>query len=197
MRSIFLDLGAHHGESILCWAKRLGPRAKDWDVISVEADSNAYAVLAKNREGLKKYFNRVSLLHACASSQFGLRSFYEHSRNDIAGSSTANVKKAKEWNSRFGGSTKEVTVTEINIAALYSDLTRQYNLIVVKIDIEGGEYEVLPRLIEVIDSGKTPVIYGEFHDKKVGLSTDHTNEIKESLRRVQVGWKEWNAMEDF
>lgn len=172
----------------------LGIRAREWDVISIEADSNAYSVLNKNCQGLMQHFNRLTLLHACVSTQFGIRTFYEHSRNDVAGSSTANIHKAKEWNARFGGTTKEVNVTEIDISCLYVDLSKQYDLIVVKIDIEGGEYEVLPKLIDVIDPGRTPIIYGEFHDRKVGISTNCTEKIKMDLKSNQIRWKEWNAM---
>lgn len=190
-----MDLGGHHGESISCWRRRLGSRSREWDVISIEADSTAYAVLRSNSQDLMKHFNRLTLLHACASRQFGIRTFYEHSRNDVAGSSTANIHKAKEWNSRFGGTTKEMNVTEIDISCLYVDLAKQYNLIVIKIDIEGGEYEVLPKLIDVIDPGKTPIIYGEFHDKKVGISADCTKKLKRDLESIQIKWEEWNAME--
>ena len=64
-----------------------------------------------------------------------------------------------------------------NIVESYKQNLDKYDEIIIKMDIEGAEYDILPSLIEVLDNSKTKQFYIEFHNKKVGLDPSIDDEF--------------------
>ena len=95
----------------------------------------------------------------------------------------------------FGGISQEVRRQTFCLNTFYEHALRLYNLIVIKMDIEGSEYEVLARFYDKIIPSKTPIIYIEFHDIKAGFSERSTEAVKECYARKSVKLMPWNALD--
>jgi len=122
--STILDLGSHVGASVLFFARRY-PEAS---IIAVEADPLNFAKLRYNVGQLP----RVKLVHAAAAPERGAITLY----------SSGGVDSWKSSTRRFTPWQQPVEVLAVRIDDLLAEQRAQAP-IVVKIDIEGAEYEVL------------------------------------------------------
>jgi FkbM family methyltransferase len=133
-----LDLGANIGVSVLYFKLRY-PQAV---VEAVEASPRMFALLARNVGGLEG----VILRHAAVAAASGPLTFYEGDRS-WEGSAQPSHFAGQGTAARVDG----VTLDEL-LSAAACDL--------VKLDVEGGEFDVLPgsqRLYAV------PMVMGEIH----------------------------------
>jgi FkbM family methyltransferase len=141
-----VDLGANIGASVL-WFHRRFPNA---EIHAVEPDRRALEKLRRNVAGLP----RVTVHHAAVAGEGGERTFYQADR---AWSSSL-VQEAAS-----GG--RPMTVTALALPALLRDRVGRERVDLLKLDIEGAEWEVLPRLrlAELAD-----VVAGELHAGLLG-----------------------------
>lgn len=196
MDSLFVDLGAHTGSSLRKWSFLKGVDVKNWDAISVEADISAYKILCDYIDSPSNDFKSITPIHAVVDNSDDLKcSFFEDSTNLARGSSTANQEKAENWNQRWGGSYRKVWRKPFDLCEFYQSADKIYDLIVIKMDIEGSEYNVLPSLLSVINPEKTPFIFVEFHDFKIGISRTVTDYIVSQYELKGVGFRDWDALE--
>ncbi|MBE2317978.1 FkbM family methyltransferase [Solirubrobacter sp. CPCC 204708] len=133
-----LDLGSNVGASILFFALRY-PEAQ---IVGVEASPKLFGVLRRNVGDLPN----VTLIQAAVSSTDEPIRFFEGN-------------SSWEGSTRVSGWVREEAATEVAAVTL-DELIADGGADLVKIDIEGGEFDVLPasrRLAEV------PVVLGEIH----------------------------------
>ena len=172
-------------------------RGKDivnWSAVTVEADARAYANLLAYIASDQNKIDSVVPIHAAVSTSGDFMTpFFENSTNREFGNSTANISKANVWNKRFGGMTKTVSRGVFCLNTFYQWAQDKYDLIVIKMDIEGSEYDVLPSFIDKVIPEKTPVIFIEFHDKKIGLPPRVTESLIASYSEKHIKFKDWNA----
>lgn len=127
-----VDLGANVGASVLFFRRRW-PEA---EIVAVEASPRLADVLEGNVRGL-----RVEVHRAAVSAGDGTVTFYEHEQS---------------WaGSVAGGDGVAVTVPALPLDAL---LDRPADL--VKVDIEGGEFDVLPAATRL---DRVRAVVGEVH----------------------------------
>ena len=119
-----LDLGGHVGASVLFFARRY----PDATIIAVEADPVNFAKLSRNVGWLP----RVHLVQAAAARHSGRITLFSSGSVDSWKSST---RYATEWQ-------RPVEVDAVGLDALLAGQDLEAPIIV-KIDIEGAEYEVL------------------------------------------------------
>lgn len=169
---LLYDLGSHWGESIEMFRKKL-KTPKEWDVISVEASTLNVNKLAENASYEANYFNEITIFNAFVYHQEKEIEFFEYKDEFHSAGSTysktkfdINSKKKPEYNNLPHNILKPDI---FNIVESYKENLDKYDEIIIKMDIEGAEYDVLPSLIDVLDSSKTKQFYIEFHNKKVGL----------------------------
>ncbi len=182
---LLYDLGAHWGESIEMFRNKF-ERPKEWDVISVEASTLNVNKLAENASYEANYFNEITIFNAFVYHEEKEIEFFEYKDEFHSAGSTysktkfdLNSKKKPEYNNL----PHNVLKPDIfNIVESYKENLDKYDEIIIKMDIEGAEYDVLPSLIKVLDSSKTKQFYIEFHNKKVGLNEsvdlEYINQIK-------------------
>jgi FkbM family methyltransferase len=141
-----LDLGANIGASVL-WFRRRFP---DADIHAVEPDRRSLEKLRRNVAGLP----RVTVHHAALAGENGERTFYEAER----GWASSLVAAAAP-----GGRPAQVPV--LTLPALVHEHVGVERVDLVKLDVEGAEWEVLPRLrlAELTD-----VVAGEMHAGMLG-----------------------------
>ena len=169
---LLYDLGAHWGESIQLFRKKL-ENPKEWDVISVAASTLNVDKLAENASYEANYFNEITIFNAFVYHEEKEIEFFEYKDEFHSAGSTysktkfdLNSKKKPEYENLPHN---VLTPDIFNIVESYKENLNKYDEIIIKMDIEGAEYDILPSLIEVLDNSKTKQFYIEFHNKKVGL----------------------------
>jgi len=169
---LLYDLGAHWGESIQMFRKKL-ENPKEWDVISVEASALNVDKLTENASYEANYFNKITIFNAFVYHEEKEIEFFEY-RDEFHSAGSTYSKTKFDLNSKkkpeYENLPHNILKPDIfNIVESYKENFKNYDEIIIKMDIEGAEYDVLPSLIEVLDNSKTKQFYIEFHNKKVGL----------------------------
>lgn len=172
-RYIFIDGGAHIGETVNSFFKSKLYLKYPWEIFSFEPNPNlAYLIPIKPR---------MTVLDKAIWISDGEIDFYlsKHGR----GSSLIKEKKS-------GGLSKIlVRVESVDFGQWIKNRFSKDDFILVKLDIEGAEYKVLDKMladgsIEYVDE-----LYIEFHNTKVGISEEKDKELLKKIeeRRVRIG----------
>jgi len=164
----YIDMGAWIGPTLLLG----GPLAKR--AYGIEPDPIAYAELAENMNSNLPLTSNVQLFNICIAPETGKKSF--GSRGDGGDSMSSLL---------FSGEKTTWTVDGINFQE-WVDKNQIYDCGFIKIDIEGGEYSVLPTMSAYIRKYR-PTLHLSLHpcflgDQKVqGM----VSRIKRSLYRLK------------
>lgn len=86
---------------------------------------------------------------------------------------------------------EDVEVETVDLSQWIKDNFSKEDYIIMKMDIEGAEYTVLPKLIEDGTASYINGAYIEWHDWVIGEYTDKTAELKSQLNQNGVSVQEW------
>ena len=177
MKKIFIDIGGHFGESIEKFYNEI-PDAKEWTIFSFEPLT--YKDLLKNTS---KYTN-VNIIPAAAWINSGDLDFYIGERKEGLGSTSLKGKLTGNIDYE-----QSVSVGAMDIKSWLSQIQADY--IVMKINIEGGEYILLPYLIENNLLNLVNELYVETHAEKFEPMLGEVwkaveNEIIENLKKFKT-----------
>ncbi len=154
MNKIFIDCGAHCGESILEAKRRYG---NDIKIISFEANPNLAIPLQNHfKDDLNvEVRNEATWVEDQESTNFYL---------SIDWSDGSSIYKEK----KSGGVSDNISVNipSINLANFIKKIKKD-NYIILKLDVEGAEYEILNHLIEEDIIPLINEFHGEFHPDKI------------------------------
>ena len=184
MRKIFIDCGYNMGDVTSEFRNKLG-------------DSFEYYAFEANPYLYEKYKNKHDFLSLQSKAVWiadGQIPFYvvvvDRNGNDnkYTGASTL-IKEKSNWNMSIHQREEEVLVECIDFSKFLSDNFEKTDYIIVKMDIEGAEYEILNKLIEIDTADFMNEIYVEFHDEKVGLSKD---KIISDLEKLNIKVHKWH-----
>ena len=178
MRSIFLDCGAHCG----CSRRKFLKDHPEFIAFSFEPDPdfNQYC---------PDLINKAVWIENCHKTFFkfkidGGSSLYED-----------RVKILKQRKPSYFFEPTQMTVECFDLDLFIKDHFSTDDFIVLKLDIEGAEYEVLPHLI---NNGSIAAyideLYIEWHDDRVGVSKSKNLEITKTLEGLGIPVKLWDAM---
>ena len=145
---IFFDLGANIGEITQRFLDK--NRQRNFIVQAFEANTDLYFNLAARFCNV----NNVCIYNNIVSSQFGKGTFLKGKKAFSTNGMVKNL--AKDWNSDHSKFLEEITVEKINIAEFIKDqcrfakahLTKENSRVIVKMDIEGSEWEVIEEMIK-------------------------------------------------
>ena len=168
MKNILIDLGANDGCSIRKFSKIL----PDFNSLVVYAfEPGSIAESDRMTETLKKFKN-VKLFKNPVSSEQKNLIFYEHTKNSSAGTTwfpKANDKKRRgDCGSDISGHVIQKKVTTICLAEFMRGLineSKEEVQFIVKCDIEGEEYNVVPSLLENFLFEKINYFFAEWHEE--------------------------------
>lgn len=154
---IFFDVGAHYGYFTLLGAHLVGKLGK---VFAFEASPATFKILHKN----KNNFENIETYNQAVSDKSGELTFYEFPNlfsefNSIY----INQHQNSEW--FIGNKPKKVKVAAIVLDDFLS--TNKHHTKIIKIDVEGAEYEVIKGLQNYLTQNQ-PIIVLEFLSKKLG-----------------------------
>ena len=149
MKKIFIDGGVNDGRSIDLFRKKW-PDAKEYEIHSFECNPRFSSIL--NRKGV--CFHNTAVWIKDEEIDFYL--------GNPLGSSLCKDKFTGNLNKN------PIKVQGIDLAKFITENFLKEDYIVLKLDIEGGEYDVLPHLIkENIIPDYINELYGEWHGNKI------------------------------
>ena len=184
MRKIFIDCGAHNGCSVRFFRdlRNLGQKdLEEFEIFSFEPNLSF-------KEDLEKL--GVEVIYKGVSTIDGTATFYQVSEDKYGatdrrtGASTLIHQKA-EWNLRAGHrANEELTIETIDFSRWIKENFAKKDFIILKMDIEGMEYEVLQKMIDDGTINYIDELLIEFHWKKCGVSKEtHDHIIAEIISR--------------
>lgn len=177
MKKVFIDIGGHHGESIEKFYREI-PDAKDWTIYSFEPFT--YEKLIENTS---KYKN-VTVIPAAAWVDDKDLDFYIGEWKEGLGSTTLKGKLTGDIDYQ-----KSIKIKAIDIAEWFSQI--QIDYVIMKINIEGGEYVLLPYLFESCVLDFVNELYVETHAEKfeskmAEVWKEVEKKVLEDLRRSEM-----------
>ena len=163
-----IDVGAHIGEYTLLGAKLVGDKGL---IISVEPDHDSVISLKKNI--ILNNFKNYLILEKAVGEKIETKSLYKVNEEDVYGYLDPYVenKKLKKYS--------EIEVTTIDDIVLSNNL----NIInLLKIDVEGFEYEVLLGCNDTLKKNKIKKIIIELHPSYLQSKGDNEELIHTFLK---------------
>ena len=173
MRKIFLDCGAHKGESV----KKFRQYFDDFEIYSFEANPQLF----EHHKSLDTSFYGVLVWDRNCSMPFYLDDL------DYDGSSVYSHKRNLYKKS-------EINAEAIDLSEFIQQHFSKNDLIFLKMDIEGAEYVVLNKMIEDNTIFYVDELLIEFHANKISLDRSvHVNLVK-SLVKFNITPHKWDAL---
>ena len=162
-KGLFIDCGSNLGQGFTFF-ERYFP-LKTFDYILVEPNPFCEEELIK-KINQKKQEGSIDLIFEAASTSEGTTKFYglvEGNRGKTNEAASALRESASSW---YTVSEEDaITVDTFSLADFIRDQASFYKIIVVKMDIEGAEYDVLDHLIKKGVHKKIATIFTEFHSQ--------------------------------
>jgi FkbM family methyltransferase len=149
MKNVLLDLGTHYGQGLREFIERFGVN-DTWSVFTFEANPVTFEIFRKEYHSLTPF---VGATNAAVSDHFGtitLNIETPPNEGDTGqGSSVIPLDNWDPWgNTTLGTHFKtQVTVNCLDFSKFIADNFTKEDNIIVKMDIEGSEYDVLEKMI--------------------------------------------------
>ena len=162
--TVFLDLGAWVGPTALYAAGR----AKR--VIAVEADPAALEQLQRNIGANPELASRIEVIGRAVHADPGVITLGARRKPGDSMSSTLLAGAPKRWHAP--------TITPVDLASRIEGAERLF----VKLDIEGGEYALLPAAAPLL--ARADAVLVSFHPKILAQAVPHEREAERRLREA-------------
>jgi len=190
MRKVFIDCGANDGCSVRCFRDTI-PGADEFEIHSFEANPN-----------LNKYFpiDGVQYYNKAVWVEDGTISFYNVSvdkyGNDSGETGASTVCEQKALYNIAPGRHEENEIINVESIDLSKWIMSNFNkddFIVLKLDVEGAEYDILPKMIEDGSMQYVNELLIEFHNKKCGHTLREDRMLTEKINSYGIPITEWDA----
>tara|TARA_Y100000310_G_C20395567_1_gene674934 strand:+ start:47 stop:586 length:540 start_codon:yes stop_codon:yes gene_type:complete len=176
MKKIFIDGGAMNGNSVTLF-RRFKSDASDYEIHSFECFSPNYDILVKRFPDINIYKEAIWIKNTT-------KSFYPGnvwSGTLLHGKTTGNVRYDKP-----------VTVNTIDIDQFIRKFDKD-DYIVLKLDIEGAEYEVLRHMLDCNTFDYIDELHGEWHYGKIGLDKSIHDNLINDLKKIGIELQFWES----
>ncbi len=178
-KGIFIDCGGYDG----CSAVKFMIANPTFDCISFEPNPVLWP-----------FYNNVptTLIRKAAYTHWGKCSFWIDD-HDADGSSVIEGKQIDFHGRTANEQCRKIEVECVDLADLVRDLSEIYQRIILKLDVEGAEYDILERLLNEGLLDRVTHIYAEFHWHKCGVSEDrHFSLVRATQRHTSIS--DWDAL---
>ena len=177
-RGIFIDCGGYDG----CSAVKFMVANPKFHSISFEPNPELW-----------RYYKNIPttlIKKGVSDKRKNMDFFIDHI--DADGSSCIPGKTIIHGSPEENANCRRINIDCVSIAELLTDLRGSYDRIVLKLDVEGSEYEILDSLLSLNMIGEIDKLYAEFHWKKCGFSEErHTKLMKALIGRLDIN--EWDG----
>lgn len=190
-KGLFLDCGSNLGQGFSYFKEYFRPNLYDYILI----EPNPYCALQLAK--LKDRWEAIEIIEAAVSTKVDRVKFYGLTEDD-RGKTSDGGSVLKDHNSSFytADETKAIEVNTFSLSDLIQAKKANYSSIVLKLDIEGSEYEVLEDLIANNTHTCFDALYVEFHSQymlepKRGIYKKRESEIIKRLKKDKVRCRIW------
>jgi FkbM family methyltransferase len=160
-RHVFIDGGAHKGETIEHFLATDLYQKYDWEMYSFEANPHLISSILTHP--------KLTVIDKAIWTD-------EHGIDFYLGESTSSSSVVKD--KRTGNLSSEPTrVGSVDFGAWISDNFSLHDFVFVKLDIEGAEYDVLEKMISDGTIDFIDALYVEFHNTKVNVPIEKDVEL--------------------
>lgn len=169
-QKVFIDAGANLGQSIENFIKNWD-NWREFDIHSFEANPRLVSHFDKYKEVDNIHFYNKAVWITDGEVEFYLCNDGNASSSVIGDKKTGRLDK------------KPTVVPSVDIGNFIISNYKKEDFIILKIDIEGGEYELLEHLIETRAFDYVDKLYLEFHTHKVGKTVEDNNRLLEKMKQ--------------
>jgi FkbM family methyltransferase len=184
-RHLFIDGGGNNGCSIRRFFKEFDREGR-FEIVTFEPN-DIFASCYSN-------FPRHRLIQAAVHDRDGFQDFYLDPE-DSDGSTLFRNKLTRETG---GYGTLDVTnpvkVRTIDLSSWIREHTKRFNYVILKLDVEGAEYDILEKMIRDRTIHRVKHLFVEWHWNRVGISRERHEELLRALQRRRVAILEWDAL---
>lgn len=179
-KGIFIDCGGYDG----CSAVKFMVQNPNFDAITFEPNP-----------ALWKYYDYVpTCLVKKAAYTYNGKIKFTIDETDADGSSVIESKKIDYWGKVDNADCPKIEAECVDLSDVIRWAKDSYSKIILKLDIEGAEYDVLDKLLAENLVGCLNRIYCEFHWQKCGFTHErHLNLIEQLRNHTEVS--EWDALD--
>lgn len=171
MRKVFIDCGGHKGQSVR-YFKETFRNADDYEIHSFEPNTQLHELL--KRYGGKVYKEAVTTVD-------GRIPFY--TAHQSQGATTVLGKKTAMIDYD-----NPVKVPSVDLSKWIMDNFKIEDYIVLKLNIEGAEYEILKKMIRDGSIHFIDELYVEFHSTKIDGMQEEEDSIRKVLGKRILDW---------
>ena len=164
MNRYFIDCGAHCGESILAAKQRFGD-----DIITISFEP--IPGLAKQLQEIHKDNPTVNIQNSAVWINNEVKKFHLSEEYTDGSSLLDSLNNLREEHS--------INIPCFDLSTWISETFDENDYLILKLDIEGAEYEVLNKMIKDNTIGMINEFWGEWHDMKI--SDPETLEISKEV----------------
>ena len=193
-KNLFIDLGTNKGQGFRYFQKFF--KLKNFDYLLVEPNPNLKGLIEKiiiktNWKNKIQFINKAAHVKNSKKKLFGT---IEDQRGKLSdGASIIEQHNSKMYNPNYSLAPTVETFDFVSKLLEFQD----YDNIIIKMDVEGAEYDLLERLILNLDKIKNiNHIFVEFHSRFM-KSEDKTNfkirenKIKKELKKKKLNFTNW------
>ena len=179
MKKIFIDLGANNGSSVDLFLE-LFIDSREYEIHSFECNPCMVEIY-------KKKYPSYNIYNSAASTVYGKTNFYI---GDTSVNSSLREDKYTGMSNR-----KKIEVECVDISDFIMKSFSRDDTIIIKMDIEGSEYDILPKMLEDgLFDGYINTLYGEWHlDKLKNISKQFHENLIQQLKQKNFTMKHWCA----
>ena len=188
MRKIFIDCGAHRGESIKAFCDNFA-NSEEYEIYSFEPGEHPI-VLDSLRETVENYQNKVKNIELSSKAVWthnGRIPFYE---NEKSSESSSLFYREQFVNNAH---VIEKAVECIDLSSWIKNNFSKDDFIILKLDIEGGEYGVIKKLYDEDALQYIDIFYCEIHGIKCEKGYEDTLELVRMVEDRGVPFYNWAA----
>jgi len=193
MRKIFLDCGANDGCSVRKFINE-NEDYKDYFVHSFEPNPS----LHKSFDDIKAIYKEKFKLHKLGVSNKNSEITFYRNPNYSSAGTFDNVKgNKKNCGSKVHcDNVEKLSIKCLDLSSWISENFSKEDYIVLKLDIEGSEYDVVPKMIEDETFSFINKFYIEWHDKWCGKPNGTSKSyIKKIKNKFSIDSIFWDAQE--
>ena len=176
MRKVFIDCGAHNGCSVRKFRKLYDPE-RNYEFHSFEPNSTT--ALDFNEPGVNFYQKAVTATGKVVP-------FFVHSIDDFACTTYRKKGILPNCGSPRAGNTLLQEVESVRLSKFIKDNFSPDDHIVLKLDIEGEEYNVIPDLFETGAIELVNELYLEWHSHWMNESNEVDKELEEKIKNKGI-----------
>lgn len=169
-RHVFIDGGAHKGESVRSFKRTRMYRAHPWDIFAFECHPDLAARLPAAKD--------VTVVNQAMWTNAGSLEFFLTDETTCS----SVFKEA----SRGKLEKRRVKVPSIDFATWLEENAPPDDFVILKLDVEGAEYPILDHVIARDVAARIDILFIEFHNDWVGVPKERDEALLRQLRERGV-----------